>query len=1399
MEQIEQKIITRNGWINGRTESVPYPEGITLGEFARINTPLELQPFMSVQINGCPLDDWRDYIPEGDEHILMYVLPQGGDNGKQALGFVAAIAVAWFAGPAVGFLETFMSSAVANTVYMMGSSLVLSQLQRALVKPPEQPENNSGSTGNPFYRFSVENNSYEPWGNVPRVYGRIRVYPKMVLKPLTLNTGDAENLRMAFDFGYGPLLLSDFKLGETPIERFDNVESYYHPNFKAGDRLQLFDSDFVPKNVGLTLNIDGTALFETTPVDTQKTTLDFWFPQGLYAVNKSNGGYVDHTRDIYISIFDTASGDWVPASNFGPVTIVSSSTTDNNTGSSSNTVENDFIFNSDYQKVAVDVWYADGVWKMGFQSGKTTLEVSAYQDLLGFFPPKVGDKYWIYDNEGLMPSGYVYTVISQTVVGTPSPSGQTEIRQTVEYSGQEVVFYTFPEQYMVPPPAERFKILIAKRHPAALPILGSPEYPTPLPPAVPEGFSYTVRVRRNTRDAFMVSAQLNFATPDQYQIRVHGYVNEALRNSNFAYLDSVQWSKITSYINQFGIYFYPEVPHTIYELQIPATEQLNGSIDDFSAVAWSLLPIHDGSNWIEPPTYDQATKSWSSTPQPTSNPAWIYADVLRGTANKRPIPDRLIDIDTLLEWAAYCDQVPPNDALAPAGYQCNLIIDGETTVKSVLRNVAGVGRASPARKDTKFTVIRDNVETIPVQLITPKNTSNFRADINYVKAPHAIKTSFLDEVNGYDNNEVIVYAEGYGKVADPANNIEAASVFETLTLPGTTRHNQAVRLTRYYMATALLQRERVYCGMDYESLILQRGDHCLVASDVLKAGGMPLRVTNIESNPGGYILTFDEPIPAGNAIRYRGSSDLISFVILDTNVIQIAAGTPAPRLGDLIEYGVSMTIKAPFIVEQITPGADYSADLQLVEFRPEIETAVNTGIIPPREVRPGTSGNYFVGPVADLVAQQYLYYASNTLYNRIDLLWLPPTEGKADYYNVYRIVDEIPRLIGPADFEKYQNALTVNVSGLRQSQQYTFGVEPIINRVGAGQMNTVTVTVKNDTAKPSDPEGFGCNAQTGTLLLYWSRTFDQDIHHYEIRYNSDPNNAEWKNSSLLSNELPANLTEFLAPLRPGVYFIKSVDAAFNYSENALATVVQITDLEQVDPYTTIDFQPFTSGAYDKTEVKPSSGELWLLPDEYSGTYTPPSGEGLHLVEPTKMRLYSGITLEELSRDEFLAEPWFIPLSNAVPLKPDISYGSNITNAEIEFRYSNDFAANYSQWTRLVVADITCTDVEFRLALKTVDLGYVPAVSVASVRIDWLHRHERGNDIAVGAAGKIIYFDYGFTDIPSVQITLENAQIGDHFRMSSLTKVSFVVEIFDASDNPIAGQIDWFAQGHGKTY
>lgn len=1378
MESIGNNIIVRDGWLNGHTKSIEFGNGETLGEIANNTIPIVLADFVRCQVNGVELDDWRDVIPAEGNHYLVYVLPQG-ESGKETLGYIAAIAVSAVGGAAIpgiaGLIGTgAVATGIATGIYMVGSSLILNAIQKSLFKPPDQPSYDYGAGSNPFFSFTGTSNRYEPWGTVSRIYGRIRVAPKLFQKPLTFVVGKTEYIRMGFDFGYGPLLLSDFKIGETLLSSYTGVKTSYHPTFIKGDTLDFFDSDYEIDQVNVTLPYDNTIVPSTTPEDTYKVSIDFFAPQGMYSVNNSTGQRRNLARNLNIYIREIVGGvpgQWTQASFFGSIS------------NSLYTVPESSPLISAQKRTLInlDVWYANGVWNLGLINGRSFLQFYYPLDPIGgtivdFWPP-VGWSEYMYDAEGQMTPGTPYIITAHD-----KPNRII----TTTYTGQQAIFRTFASYNEIP---------LQKTHQV---FVGGETSDTP------ENIGHQISVNNTLSDydPFPYSVLIDFYKPGQYEIGVQDAGNQEPSgdpNAPYTYVNRVDFIKTVSYTNAGESILQPEVPHTILEIEMPATDQLNGNIQEFNCIAHSLLPRWDGSAWINPPTWNDTTNQWSFTPVATRNPAWIYLDILRGNTNKNPVADSKIDLSEFLAWAQDNDAIPVNDPNAPAGYVCDMIIDGETTVKEALKNVASVGRATPGRRDAKFSIVRDSPNKIPVQLISPKNCISFSAEMSYTKLPHALKVSFLDESDGFLNKEVIVYSAGYNANGSGGNAV--ATQFETLSLPGTTRIEQARRLARYYMATAQLQRERINCSLDYEQLIVQRGDLCLVASgnDTLQAGGIPVRVMKIEGSLAtGFVLTLDEPIASLSAIRYRGTDEVILVTQVSNNQIQLPINQAAPPLYDLIEYGASESTKATFIVEDITPGGDFSASLRLVEYRPEIQQAVDTDIIPPRVTRPGSNNDFKTGPVTNLSVTSNPYYNEGYQYTRFDLFWLPPRPGYADYYNVYVFRGELPQYIGKTSELNYVGVNVVNISQLRETAKYTFGVEPVINRVGVGPMATVTFNLAPDTDPPTDVVNFGCNAQTGTLYLYWDRATDPDIHHFEIRYSPDTL-VEWPNSTLLVDNIPPTLTEFTVPLRPGLYLIKAVDGAGNFSENAASTVVQVSDLEYVSEYLVLNFLPFSSGNYDNVELRPGLDELILAQDANVGYYTPPTNEGIHFVELTKTRLYAAIELELIAFDELLNSPWFDPMNTAVPISPSGLLTSNIVDASIQFRYRTQSTDEYSVWYNLFVADVTAIDIEFRIKLQTREPGYTPTVRFAAVKADWLERTETGQDVSIPAGGLNIVFDFEFMQRPSIGITLENAAIGDYYQLTNVTMTGFTIQVFNSSGVGKAGQIDWIAKGYGKAY
>ena len=163
-------------------------------------------------------------------------------------------------------------------------------------------------------------------------------------------------------------------------------------------------------------------------------------------------------------------------------------------------------------------------------------------------------------------------------------------------------------------------------------------------------------------------------------------------------------------------------------MRILATEQLNGVVDEFSAIATSILPVWNGFDWVN---------------QATRNPAWTYADILRGTASARPIADSRIDKVALLDWANWCNTPSANEPTKPKA-QCDFIINGTSTAWQALKIVAATGDAAPTVKSGKYSITIDKLRSTPVQLFTPRNCISFSATRSFHEQPDALRVQFID-------------------------------------------------------------------------------------------------------------------------------------------------------------------------------------------------------------------------------------------------------------------------------------------------------------------------------------------------------------------------------------------------------------------------------------------------------------------------------------------------------------------------------------------------------------------------------------------------------------------------------------------------------------------------------
>lgn len=392
-------------------------------------------------------------------------------------------------------------------------------------------------------------------------------------------------------------------------------------------------------------------------------------------------------------------------------------------------------------------------------------------------------------------------------------------------------------------------------------------------------------------------------------------------------------------------------------LKIRASEQLSGVIDQLNAVAWSYL-------WDYDPAAPGNINGWIN--RPSRNPCGAFIDVLTGPANARPLPIEQLDLNyvengqlihrgSLERWSQYC---------ATYGFTFDAVIDSQTTVFSLLRDICAAGRASFTIVDGRYGVVIDEPRTIPVQVFTPRNSSNFSARRVYADIPHALKVRFINKDANWQQDERIVYDDGFSA----AN----ATKFEVLDTFGIVEPFNAHRMGRYYLATMRLRPEQYSLTVDVESLIATRGDLVEVVHDVPLWGIGAARILSIhfEAEPpfievdewfniavGGYSMR----IRLGQGDAYAGVQEVKNVWVVPqpadpvggtgppgkTTRIYLLRPTPTNwSVGDLITLGMPNQASIQTLVQRIEPGADLTATLTLVDYAPAIY-GTDLGPIPP--------------------------------------------------------------------------------------------------------------------------------------------------------------------------------------------------------------------------------------------------------------------------------------------------------------------------------------------------------------------------------------------------------------------------------------------------------------------
>ena len=261
-----------------------------------------------------PMNDWVSTFPSSGQLVTIRCIPTGGDSGKSFLQILVGVVII-----AAALFIPGLAPALVSALVSVGAGLIANGIFGLIFPAPDLSLPETETPGRVSSLTGVRNRA-NPNGTIPRVFGKHRLYPSFAAVPYTEIVGEDQYLICLFCLGYGPLTLSEFKIGETDLSEYDEVE-YYEHHTHAGDayNLKIYEADVFEEAIGASLedfsatNNPNSFTVRTTTEDVERISLDFVYPQGIIHLN-DRGKPQDYTMGVSVWYRKHGTTQWLRSS-----------------------------------------------------------------------------------------------------------------------------------------------------------------------------------------------------------------------------------------------------------------------------------------------------------------------------------------------------------------------------------------------------------------------------------------------------------------------------------------------------------------------------------------------------------------------------------------------------------------------------------------------------------------------------------------------------------------------------------------------------------------------------------------------------------------------------------------------------------------------------------------------------------------------------------------------------------------------------------------------------------------------------------------------------------------------------------------------------------------------------
>lgn len=296
--------------LQSTTKRIHVKSGSSIRELEEIARTL-LETAMAVRfhitINGTvvPEAEWSRVRVKPGVTVVMSPVP-GFEDGNllKSLATIAVLAAAIFLAPVIAPIIGLSVGIVSSAITIAGTLLVNALFP---VAPPQLKNGDSGASN--AYSISGGRNSIDPFGVIPQILGRHRVFPKQGALPHTEFYGDDQYLRQLFVVGFGPNDVSELKIGETPLASFEDVSYEIREGYVGDTDVTIYPGEVLQSDLSVDLTAAAGWQQRTTSTAIDEISVDVVAPNGIYRID-DQGNYQTYSVSVRVEYRIVGDTNW---------------------------------------------------------------------------------------------------------------------------------------------------------------------------------------------------------------------------------------------------------------------------------------------------------------------------------------------------------------------------------------------------------------------------------------------------------------------------------------------------------------------------------------------------------------------------------------------------------------------------------------------------------------------------------------------------------------------------------------------------------------------------------------------------------------------------------------------------------------------------------------------------------------------------------------------------------------------------------------------------------------------------------------------------------------------------------------------------------------------------------